>query len=141
MASILLYSIRYIVHPCCSLAFVPDISLPLVNDVSLLSVNIVIYVLTQGYGPVEPRSVSYRYCLLTSLFLAIVLHVSYSSSLITLLTTNTLNLPFKDLRGLYERRNEYTLYIEEESFIQQSVHVCDKKKIGLAQPLPYCSQM
>ncbi|KAA0196317.1 Ionotropic receptor 181 [Hyalella azteca] len=70
-----------------------------------------------GWDYVEPQLASFRTWVLTLLLTVMVLHVSYTSSLLTMLTSNTIVLPFTDLQGLYKARNDYTLGFEPESIL------------------------
>ncbi|KAF2367429.1 Ionotropic glutamate receptor L-glutamate and glycine-binding domain [Trinorchestia longiramus] len=81
-----------------------------------------------GAESIMSRSPSYRMWLITVMVAVIILHISYSSSLITLLTTDEMNLPFENLRGLYQARNEYTLSIEKGTYVEQ---VFKNEKEGL----------
>ncbi|KAF2367431.1 Ionotropic glutamate receptor L-glutamate and glycine-binding domain [Trinorchestia longiramus] len=75
-------------------------------------------------------SLSYRLWLLTVLVSVMVLHVSYSSSLITLLTTYKLVLPFQDLHGLYRVRDEFTLGIERGTTVEQFMQTDTESVLG-----------
>ncbi|KAF2367430.1 Ionotropic glutamate receptor [Trinorchestia longiramus] len=74
-----------------------------------------------GAESIMSRSPSYRMWLITVLVAVIILHVSYSSSLITLLTSDGMKEPFKDLRGLYQARDEYTFSIEKGAYVEQII--------------------
>ncbi|KAF2360353.1 hypothetical protein FHG87_008892 [Trinorchestia longiramus] len=72
-----------------------------------------------GWGEVDPRRTSFRIWTLTLLVVVMVLHVSYSSSLITILTSDRVVLPFHDLQGLHDTRGEYTLGFEADSVMDK----------------------
>ena len=76
-----------------------------------------------GYDDEDPKGVPYRILLFSLLLSVLVLHVSYSSYLITKVTTKQYNLPFRDLEGLYQKRQEFTFGVEANTFAEATIRV------------------
>lgn len=74
-----------------------------------------------GFGDEAPRSLPYRTWLLTTVLMVAVLHVCYSSFLITMLTDNSVKLPFQNLFELHNKRERYTFGVEKDSLMELDV--------------------
>jgi len=61
-----------------------------------------------GYDAEEPTTLSYRTLVIFFLFFASIIHVSYSSSLITKLSTRKVEMPFEDIAGLLKMKDYYS---------------------------------
>ncbi|KAF2362240.1 Ionotropic glutamate receptor L-glutamate and glycine-binding domain [Trinorchestia longiramus] len=69
-----------------------------------------------GIGEEESTEKARRIFSLTMLLTVMMMHVSYSSFLITMLSSNQVILPFQDLVGLYARRDDYSFGIEADTY-------------------------
>jgi len=79
--------------------------------------------LSSGYDDESPVGTSYKIWLMTALVTAVLLHVYYGAFLVTIFATPTVKLPINNLQELHDKRDEWTLGLEVDSFAEQEFQV------------------
>ena len=75
-----------------------------------------------GLDAETPRSLCYRTWLISALMTAVVLHIHYSAFLVTILASQSVSLPLRNLEELY-RDGVYSFGLEKGTFIESSFKV------------------
>ena len=105
----------------CNMEHIADRSIFVVQTQYLLQPLIMFQFL--GVGEENPASIAYRTWLLISMLATMILHVHYTAFLISIFSLTDTTLPFTGIRGLYDKRSEWTLSIIKASSHEELLKV------------------